>query len=379
MTGGQSNGLAGQRDSDGLCGRLLRDLCLRLDAGGHDAPPELLPPVSAVAEVAVTARSVVDGHGPVFRADRESLRADVQAALGALGAHTATALEPTLAELGREFGRIPQLLGSADAARVLSAAATAGQAQMGSVETVIAAFDDLLAAYADSLSYAECELRVLQLRDIIKQRGRDWSQIVRRLRGALQDDYLTLHELAAVSEERDAERFDEPAGLAPRARLEACRAFLRQPAEEGEVVVWLAFENAALPSGHVRLGTVDFIDDRFWPEQVHRGAYRLHGPDEPHSEFDDDIWRLFFRELPEKDFVLARVELGHGPLSGAAERARALAIDLVRVAEPLVELAADGGRGRLSASCRVGRTASPEGGHTGGRPVGRQSYGRADQ
>jgi hypothetical protein len=146
----------------------------------------------------------------------------VQTALGSLGPHTAASLQPTLTELRREFGRIPELLDSADAARVLSAIATAGQAQLGTVETVIAAFDDLLGAYADSLPYPECELRVLQLRDIIKQRGRDWSQAVRQLTGALRDDFLTVHALGAVANERGEDRLDEPAG--PRSTLDSRRA-----------------------------------------------------------------------------------------------------------------------------------------------------------
>lgn len=77
-----------------------------------------------------------------------------------------------------------------------------------------------------------------------------------------------------------------------------------------------------------------FIAECFWPEQVKRGAFRLFGPGEPLEEFRDDWWKLFFSALPERDFVLVRVQLGHGPLAGAPERARALVLDLVHVADP---------------------------------------------
>ena len=112
----------------------------------------------------------------------------------------------------------------------------------------------------------------------------------------LRDDYLTLRGLGETLEDRDPDQIQEPAAYwFTEAR--AAREHVSRPAPEGELIAWLAFENAALPGGHMQIGAVDFIAERFWPDDVKRGSFRLDGPNEPLREFDDQWHGMFFRQL----------------------------------------------------------------------------------
>jgi len=82
-------------------------------------------------------------------------------------------------------------------------------------------------------------LRACQLRELIEERGREWSGVESRLR-----------ESALYG------RFDE------------CHALVAEEAPRTATVAWFAFMNAELPWHYLRVGQVQFFSNRLWPEAV---------------------------------------------------------------------------------------------------------------
>jgi hypothetical protein len=191
----------------------------------------------------------------------------------------------------------------------------------------------MVSAFRGEEDAERCELRVLQLREVVERRGHDWSQLSRHVVGIINNWSWELAEAGA--EVKDFETPLDEAGFNETSRLRFAREAVLAETPSDEVIVWLAFEHASLEQFHQRLGPVQFFAGQLWPEGVRTGNYR---GAEPLIELQDDgqgnegVDRPDFEGLPDKDFVLARVELGHRQLAGAEEQAVRLAMDVVRTA-----------------------------------------------
>src|SRR5438552_2538263 len=89
----------------------LATLRRELRSGGEEAPSHILTALSALDEVVATASSLIEGRGNISRADRHSLREDVELALNRLGPRTLRSAQPLLrAFKSSELGRLEALL-----------------------------------------------------------------------------------------------------------------------------------------------------------------------------------------------------------------------------------------------------------------------------
>ena len=306
----------------------------QLDAGGKDAPPEILGPATALDELRAVATNTLQGSGPPNSDDLASLRQDVQAAFEEVGADTLSALAPVLTEFRRDVGRLPSLLGTANGARVALAAAHALEQRLVDRSVAGALWDDMTSTFEDGDDAERCELRILQLREVSERRGHNWSQLSRRVVGVINDWTWNLTEAGA--DVTAAQSPLDEAGLDEAERLRLAREAVLAPAPDDEVIVWLAFEHAWLGQFHQRLGPVEFFAGQLWPEGVRTGNYRDAQPriefEGERQEVDQGPYQPDFYGLPDKDFVLARVELGFRQLAGAEEQATRLVTDVVRAA-----------------------------------------------
>ena len=306
----------------------------QLGGGGKDAPPETLGPVTALAELRAVASNTLEGSGPPNQDDRTSLRHDIQAAFDKLGADTLAALAPVLTQFRRDVGHLPSLLGTASGARVLLAAAHALEKHLHERALAEGLWDDMTSAFRDGDDAERCELRVLQLREVSERRGHDWGQLSRHVVGIINDWAWEL--LEAGADVGAVETPLEEAGLDEVTRLRLAGEAVLAEAPSDDVIVWLVFEHAWLEQFHQRLGPVQFFAGQLWPDAIHSGNYR---DAEPLVEFQHDAQggeeepdRPDFTGLPDKDFVLARVELRHRQLAGAEDQAIRLVTDVIRTA-----------------------------------------------
>jgi hypothetical protein len=118
----------------------------QLPAGGADAPPETLGPVTALDELRAVATNTLEGSGPPNSDDRASLRRDVQTAFEELGANALAAIGPGLREFRRDVGRLPDLLGTTDGARVILASVHALEQRLLEKDMAAALWDDMRSA-----------------------------------------------------------------------------------------------------------------------------------------------------------------------------------------------------------------------------------------
>src|SRR5579875_1587262 len=184
--------------------------------------------------------------------------------------------------------------------------------QLGSVRTVLAAWEDLVAAVVDnSTPNRQIALRVAQLAEMIELHGRSWDSSIT----------YALSEHAAKNQLAEAEDL------------------LRRPPFLGAEIVWLAFGNAHLRQGYQRLGAIQFFDMRFSLADLRNGSAELDAFDdfEKAPELTDELVHKMFFEVHAEAHVLARVELTgpHGlpaPLDRPIRRARQLAHSVVEAA-----------------------------------------------
>jgi hypothetical protein len=230
---------------------------------------------------------------------------------------------------------LPQLLSEANGALAAQGLAEAALDALSEPLLVGAAWDDVRLAFETGESAGTCELRIKQLAELVDRRGGDWRSTALRLNRVLFDDRLALAELGAIdladSNAPDSHASVAPAGVALDERLRLVREALAAEPPVGDMVGWVCFQNAFLQSVYLTVCGVEFFGHQLWPEAIASGY-----PDRACSrrEFDDDWHKFFFDSMPGEPFVLACIPLGKGRLTGAAERARSVAQDFVRAAQP---------------------------------------------
>lgn len=311
-----------------------RDLARQLENAGAQAPPEVLGAVTSVQELAAYANAVLTGRPARSGDDRTSLRDDLRQALDELGPEVRAAAVPGLTPLRHELGRIPQLLREPNGALTLVGLSEATLGALAEPQVLASAWDDLRAAYENGEFAGICELRTRQLSELVHLRGGDWRSTARTMSRVLFDDRMALAELGAIElpeeDARDLGQLQVPAGLGLDERFELARGQLGADPLSGEMVAWICFRAASIRDVYLKLGEIEFFGHQLWPDAVAAGW----PGDVPRREFQDAWHGFFFDALPDEPFVLVRIPLGEGRLTGGVERARAIARDLVRAAQP---------------------------------------------
>lgn len=259
-------------------------------------------------------RQALNEDGDAVRsADRRSLVADVQWALEDAGAKMQATITPPLRELRvGKIARLAAIIADTEAAAALAEEIRSMILQLGELTTVLAAWEDLIAAVADdSTPNQQIALRVAQLAETFELHGRSWNLSV-------------THGLS---------------DRAARGQLAEAREQLCRPPFLGAEVVWLAFGNAHLRQGYQRLGPIQFFDMRFSLRDLRVGSPELETSDgfERAPELTDALAEKLFFKVHAEAHVLARVELSGlravpAPLDHPVERARQLAAAVVEAA-----------------------------------------------
>lgn len=312
----------------------LRALRGQLGGGGAQAPPETLGPVTALDELLAVLEVAIDGPAPPqSSADRVSLKDDVLDAFKSLGPELDGHLGPAWKSFVGDVAELPKNLMQQPSARVVRGGAQALRSALVAPEAAAAAWNDVVTVFESGHDAELCELRVLQLRQVVEARGHVWKTIRRRLEGLLNDDPDSMPDID--ESQHDNNDHGRPLANVPLAdRLRRASGAVSAEAPTGELVVWVAFQHAWLDGSYLRLGPVEFFAHQMWPESIRAGNYTTDGVGPP--ELDEDH-SYALRGMPDEDFVLARVELGEGPLGGAIDRARDLVQDLVRTALPTTD------------------------------------------
>ena len=306
----------------------LATLVRQLQDGGAQAPPEQLSPVTALEELLTVTGAMIAGHDAPYADDRASLKDDVLRSFEALGPASAALHRTASGDFRQLAARLDKLLDDVAGAHVLRAAANVLLAELASGPSRVAAFADCVQAFRDGEFVAVCETRLRYLRTVVEAAGHEWSERTHRLHEALADDYALLWAHGALDPPHAHELLHiDSAGLSVDERLCVCEAIVAAAPSTRPVVVWLAFANAHVSRFHLRKGPIEFYDSRVWPA-VLAGDWPGN-PDwtQPAELADPDAARLL-ADLPDENFVMARVALEHASSESARERAR----DLVRAA-----------------------------------------------
>jgi hypothetical protein len=310
----------------------LLELARGLEAGGELAPPHLLGPVTALSDLRGVAQAVQTGHGLLGNDDRVSVRDDLREMIGALGPEVRATASPGWDALRADLGRIPRLLETPDGALTILGLVDAVLANLRSQVLSVAAWTDVRTAFEhDDTSAAICELRVMQLAELVRHRGGDWRSTANEVKMILLDDAAVLARRGVVEKPPDDPTKQEPGGIPVQRRLEVAGEAIGDDPPHGEMLGWVCFANAWVPDAYLNVGGVEFYSDQVWPDGIRKG-WPQHAA--PRDEFDDEWHTLFFRSLPESPFALVAVPLGFGPIAGATDRARNIAQQLVRAARP---------------------------------------------
>ncbi len=115
------------------------------------------------------------------------------------------------------------------------------------------------------------------------------------------------------------------AGVSLDRRLELCMGQVVRPPPQGELKIWFVIGHARLASTYLRVGPIQFFPADLWPDAIRDGcpAIDTREFDRP-TELEDEWSNLYFGDLPRPNTVLARVEIPHGPIAHARDRARDL-------------------------------------------------------
>jgi hypothetical protein len=314
----------------------VRALAQRIGADDASPPPQILGPATSLADLDAAVTSALAGRMIDAPEDRSSLRDDLARAFDALGPATQAAATQPLTELRQAFSAIPTRLTSVAGAQRLQGLIETSRSGFGAEAVVKAAWTDVLAAFTGdgwAQCWAEtCELRLLQLSEIVELGGGDWPHLANGLKGILYDDRLRMAEFDLLELE-EGTSLTEPAGVSLEQRLAWCEQILAGEPERGDVVVWVGFSNAMLGEGYLKVGEVEFFTGQLWPEGIKEGW-----PDNDARRREEmasmDPRMFFFGEPPELPFVLARMHLGEMSVVQSTQRARRLIQDLIRAARP---------------------------------------------
>jgi hypothetical protein len=303
-----------------------------LPRGGNQADRASPGIVTALTDLRIAALAAGAGRAMRASTDRESIRDDLKRAFADVGPSLGAAIGPVIEQLREDLGQIPALMADASSAPIVRASAEAVLEALQAPGFASAAWIDARESFEKNKSASIRELRVRQLAELVELRGVDWASIAKRTRGCLFGDRSALAEIGAVEEPADAELWAVPVDLSVDECLaHAHTAILSEP-DAGEIVAWVCFAPAALRIPHAKIGVVELFSHELWPAAV-IGEDTEAGVD-PYPEFEDDFYTHLFVEMPEEPYVLVRLPLGHREVAGAAERARAIASDLMRVARP---------------------------------------------
>jgi hypothetical protein len=317
--------------------RWALELARQIPDRGAQAPPELLGPVTALRELRAAAKALLSGRPARSSDDRTSLRDDLARALEVLGPRTAAGAAPVLKPLRQDLGRLPALLSETNGALAAQGLAEAALEALAEPELAGAAWDDLCAAFVGDDRAGIAELRIRQLAELVEVGGGDWRSAARRIERILYDDRLVLADVGAVESPPlldgayDVEALNEPAGLPFEERLRIARAEITASPPFGDLIAWVCFRNASLRRTYLEVAGVQFFGHQMWPDGVINGHY---DGGRPFDEFRGGAGTPLFVRVPEEPFVIVRIPLGSGRLTGAVNRARAVAQDLVRAASP---------------------------------------------
>ncbi|MDQ3724377.1 MAG: hypothetical protein M3335_00565 [Actinomycetota bacterium] len=198
-----------------------------------------------------------------------------------------------------------------------------------------AAFEDAWRSFLRADRRAErCELRLLQLRELVEHAGFDWNRICNRLDAILEDYRRTI----AKVDPTVAATGTETAGLSERRRLTLCKeTVVGSEAGRGDYVVWLLIDHPAMPEPWVSLGPIDIFAGELWPSELKPGGRlaQLHPEFVAPTELEDERGLQSGTDRLELAEVLfARVSLTEVPPGSAARRARELLESTIHLASP---------------------------------------------
>lgn len=301
------------------------------DIDKNQAPPVTLALPAALAELAGAATSAQAGRLMDSKEDRKSLRNDLARSIEAVGPRFSQAAKLALEQMKAELSRLPDLLTDPGGAQRLEGVVESVREQCESAAGVEAAWADTVEAFHGSSSADICELRVLQLAELVNHRGGNWASMHSKLTPILTN---SLDRISAMVD-RDLPDKDEEAelaGLTVAERIHLCGEVLSAQPESGDLTVWVGFQNALLHQQYLAVGPVEFFTGQAWPEAIEEGW--PHDDESIKEEFDVESLGLFWGETPDLPFVLARVKLGEYNIGEGVERARRLSRDLIRAAQP---------------------------------------------
>jgi hypothetical protein len=290
-------------------------------------PYGVIDPVSILREAVIWLRDARAFDGLRRRAWLQ-LRGDVELSLGKLGPDARAVIDAAVASA------VPALdlsLGAGAAERNRAIVVLEQLiATLDSGAVVVAAWHDLLAAYADETATPElCDLRESQLAASAKLHGFDWVFLPGRL-GRTLDGRGDLVEGLAGRIDRLNERVDERP-LAE--RIASCDSYLERTPPEDDVVVWVAISDVAIWRWVIELDRVTFYDGRWWSSVVANGGGdlpELAGRDE--TELSVLFYRLLHRDPDDQPFVVARVEVGRCRVASAVAEAKRVAMGVMNAA-----------------------------------------------
>jgi hypothetical protein len=269
-------------------GELLTDL---IRTASPTTLPHVLRPAAALREVVVVASSIErGGRKPPRTNDRTSLRTDVEDALFALGDELKSVLEPAFGDFLAEAEDIETSFDDRSGIVRLRTAAETLLERLREAQAAQAVWRDLRKAVevGGEMTLETAHLRASQLRELIEERGREWSAVEGRLWEA------ALHG-----------RFDE------------CQAIAAEDPPRTATVAWFAFMNGDLPDAFQRVGQVQFFSHRAWPEAVINETSFAGFPDFEHPvELDEHALTTWVVAEDVPSPVYARVELTGPRASG---------------------------------------------------------------
>lgn len=338
----------------------LATLVRQLQDGGAQAPPEQLSPVTALEELLAVTGAMIAGHGAPYPDDRASLKDNVLRSFDALGPASAALHRTASGDFRQLAARLDKLLDDVAGAHVLRAAANVLLTELASPPSRVGAFADCVQAFADGEFVGVCEMRLGYLKTVIEAAGHEWSERTRRLHEALADDYALLWVHGALDPPHAGELHHiDSAGLSVDERRCLCEAIVGAAPSTQPVVVWLAFANAHMSRFYLRKGPIEFYDSRVWPA-VLAGDWPGNPDWTRPAELADPDAARFLADLPDENFVMARVALEHASL-GTPHAARLAARDL-RIGDGLARICRGGNCGRLGCSRLLCRRHDPSSG-----------------
>jgi len=179
----------------------LNALRRQIRARGCQAPKDVLGLISALRELEAVCDAVTSGRAAPNHTNRVSLVSDVQCSLGGLGPALAEQIAPLLPDFKKQVGGLVKALDAVPATRTIGLAVRSLLQRLTTIDSVAAAWRDVVTTYLDLKSSPECcEARVLQLVELAENRGVDydaWASKAERILGDEAQLLATLGEKVA--------------------------------------------------------------------------------------------------------------------------------------------------------------------------------------